>query len=74
MTGRWIPLAQANGILSILWIALVIFAIVVGFPSDATRVRKPYMLVSGYWNPVRARRVTRARAQAEIAVAQPNIG
>jgi MFS family permease len=185
-TSLKIPLAQANGILSILWIALVIFAIVVGFLSDATRVRKPYMLVgnigliivtlifisrigqptsaalltvllalmgicialayvpwyaaytetvedinpalvatglgveifigrwigiittlilpfvvggghgwetwlwvcligqvlflptillvSGYWNPMHARRIARARAQAEIAAAQPNVG
>jgi MFS family permease len=39
------PLAQANGMVSIFFVAIVITAVVVGFLSDATHVRKPYMLV-----------------------------
>jgi MFS family permease len=39
------PLAQANGMVSIFWAFIVLAAIVVGFLSDATLVRKPYMLI-----------------------------
>ncbi len=39
------PLAQANGMVSIFFVAIVITAVAVGFLSDATHVRKPYMLV-----------------------------
>lgn len=39
------PLAQANGIASIFWVAFVIAAVVVGFLSDALRVRKPFLLI-----------------------------
>jgi sugar phosphate permease len=39
------PLAQANGMVSIFWVVIVISTIVVGFISDATRVRKPFMLI-----------------------------
>ena len=39
------PVAQANGMVSIFWTVNVISAIVIGFISDATRVRKPYMVL-----------------------------
>ncbi len=37
-------LAQANGLVSIFWIVNVVAAILIGFISDRTLVRKPYML------------------------------
>lgn len=37
--------AQANGLVSIFWAVNVIAAILIGFISDRTRVRKPYMLL-----------------------------
>jgi MFS family permease len=37
--------AQANGLVSVFWIVNVIAAIAIGFISDRTLVRKPYMLV-----------------------------
>lgn len=36
--------AQANGLVSIFWLVNVVAAIVIGFISDKTLVRKPYML------------------------------
>jgi MFS family permease len=36
--------AQANGLVSIFWMVNVVAAIVIGFISDKTLVRKPYML------------------------------
>ncbi len=39
-----ITLAQANGLVSIFWIVNVVGAILVGFVSDRTLVRKPFML------------------------------
>lgn len=36
--------AQANGLVSIFWIVNVVAAILIGFISDRTLVRKPYML------------------------------
>jgi MFS family permease len=38
-------LAEANGLVSIFWIVNVVAAIVIGFISDRTLIRKPYMLV-----------------------------
>lgn len=37
-------LAQANGLVSIFWIVNVVAAILIGFISDRTMIRKPYML------------------------------
>ncbi|MHB8596992.1 MAG: MFS transporter [Ktedonobacteraceae bacterium] len=37
--------AQANGLVSVFWIVNVVAAIVIGFISDLTKVRKPYMLL-----------------------------
>ncbi len=37
-------LAEANGLVSIFWIVNVVAAIVIGFISDRTLIRKPYML------------------------------
>jgi MFS family permease len=37
--------AQANGLVSVFWTVNVIAAIVIGFVSDRTLVRKPYMLI-----------------------------
>ena len=37
--------AQANGLVSIFWIVNVVAAILIGFISDRTLVRKPYMLI-----------------------------
>lgn len=37
--------ADANGLVSIFWIVNVAAAIIIGFISDRTRVRKPYMLL-----------------------------
>jgi MFS family permease len=39
------PLAQANGMVSIFWAFIVLSSIGIGFISDATRVRKPFMLI-----------------------------
>lgn len=39
--------AQANGLVSIFWAVNVVAAIVIGFISDRTLVRKPYMLAGG---------------------------
>lgn len=39
--------AQANGLVSIFWAVNVVAAIVIGFISDRTRMRKPYMLAGG---------------------------
>jgi MFS family permease len=39
-----ITLAQANGLVSVFWIVNVAGAILIGFISDRTLVRKPYML------------------------------
>ena len=39
--------AQANGLVSIFWLVNVVAAIVIGFISDRTLVRKPYMLAGG---------------------------
>jgi MFS family permease len=36
--------AQANGLVSVFWLVNVIAAILIGFISDRTRIRKPYML------------------------------
>jgi len=36
--------AQANGLVSIFWLVNVAAAIIIGFISDRTRIRKPYML------------------------------
>ncbi|HET8847031.1 MAG TPA: MFS transporter [Ktedonobacteraceae bacterium] len=36
--------AQANGLVSVFWIVNVVAAILIGFISDRTLVRKPYML------------------------------
>ena len=36
--------AQANGLVSVFWLVNVVAAIVIGFISDKTLVRKPYML------------------------------
>ncbi|HLZ56680.1 MAG TPA: MFS transporter [Ktedonosporobacter sp.] len=38
-------LAQANGLVSIFWMVNVVAAILIGFISDRTLVRKPYMLI-----------------------------
>ena len=38
------PLAEANGMVSTFFVAIAISAVVVGFLSDAARVRKPFML------------------------------
>ena len=40
-------LAQANGLVSVFWIVNVVAAILIGFISDRTLVRKPYMLLGG---------------------------
>ncbi len=37
--------AEANGLVSVFWIVNVVAAIVIGFISDRTLVRKPYMLL-----------------------------
>ena len=37
--------AQANGLVSVFWLVNVVAAIVIGFISDRTLVRKPYMLL-----------------------------
>jgi MFS family permease len=37
--------AQANGMVSVFWIVNVVAAIIIGFISDRTHVRKPYMLL-----------------------------
>lgn len=37
--------AQANGLISVFWVVNVIAAIAIGFVSDRTLVRKPYMLL-----------------------------
>ncbi len=37
--------AQANGLVSVFWTVNVMAAIVIGFVSDRTLVRKPYMLI-----------------------------
>jgi MFS family permease len=37
--------AEANGLVSIFWVVNVVAAIVIGFISDRTLVRKPYMLL-----------------------------
>ncbi|HZO73958.1 MAG TPA: MFS transporter [Ktedonobacteraceae bacterium] len=42
-----IPLAQANGLVSVFWVVNVVAAIVVGFFSDRIMVRKPFMLFGG---------------------------
>lgn len=39
------PVAQANGMVGIFWTVNVISAIVIGFISDATLVRKPFMVI-----------------------------
>lgn len=39
--------AQANGLVSVFWAVNVVAAIVIGFISDRTLVRKPYMLAGG---------------------------
>jgi len=39
------PLAQANGMVSVLFVVIVISSIVVGFLSDMMRVRKPFLLI-----------------------------
>jgi MFS family permease len=39
------PVAQANGMVSIFWMVNVISAILIGFVSDATMVRKPFMVL-----------------------------
>lgn len=39
--------AQANGLVSIFWIVNVVAAILIGFISDRTFIRKPYMLLGG---------------------------
>ncbi|GHO49133.1 MFS transporter [Ktedonospora formicarum] len=39
------PVDQANGLVSIFWAVNVVAAIVIGFISDRTLVRKPYMLL-----------------------------
>lgn len=36
--------AQSNGLVSVFWLVNVIAAILIGFISDRTRMRKPYML------------------------------
>ena len=36
--------AQANGLVSVFWLVNVAAAIIIGFISDRTRIRKPYML------------------------------
>jgi len=42
-----IPLAQANGLVSVFWVVNVVAAILVGFFSDRILVRKPFMLFGG---------------------------
>jgi MFS family permease len=37
--------AQANGLVSVFWLVNVVAAILIGFISDRTLVRKPYMLI-----------------------------
>jgi MFS family permease len=39
--------AQANGLVSVFWLVNVAAAILIGFISDRTLVRKPYMLLGG---------------------------
>src|SRR5260370_19204329 len=40
-------LAEANGLVSVFWLVNVAAAIIFGFASDRTLVRKPYMLAGG---------------------------